>query len=107
MRPPLTHEGAGLRQRLDRLLQEEWIPFGTLDQEGLESLQIGVMAEERIEERMGALRRQRVEAELAVGSLVAPGVLVLGTIFDQEAEPRGREALDEAIEERLRLGIDP
>ena len=107
MRPPLAHECPGLRQRLDRLLQEEWIPFGALDQESLESLQLGVMAEERIEERMGAVRRQRVEAELTVGRLVAPGVLVLGAIVDQQAEPRGREGLDEAVEERLRLGIDP
>ena len=34
-------------------------------------------------------------------------MLILGAIVDQKAKPRGREALDEAIEERLRLGIDP
>src|SRR5262249_51497864 len=56
---------------------------------------------------MGALRRQRVQAELTVGRLVPPGVLILGTIVDQKAESRGRKALDEAVEERLRLGIDP
>ena len=42
-----------------------------------------------------------------VGRLAAPGVLILGTIVDQEAEPGRREALDEAVEERLRLGVDP
>ena len=107
MRSPLAHERVGFRQRLDRLLQEKWIPFGSLDQERLESMQLGVMAEKRIEKHVRVLRRQRVEAELTVGRLVAPGVLMLRAVVDQKAEPRGREALDEAVEERVRLGVDP
>src|SRR5207237_5960432 len=36
-----------------------------------------------------------------------PGVLVLGTVVDDEQDARGREALDQAIEQCLALGIDP
>jgi hypothetical protein len=34
-------------------------------------------------------------------------VLVLGTVGDEEQDARGREALDQAVEERLALRIDP
>ena len=34
-------------------------------------------------------------------------MLVLGTVIDQEQEPRRRQALHQAVQERLGLGIDP
>ena len=34
-------------------------------------------------------------------------MLVLGAIIDQQEDPRGRQALDQAVQQRLRLGIDP
>ena len=34
-------------------------------------------------------------------------MLILGTIVDQEAEPGCREALDQGVEERLSLGVNP
>src|SRR5262249_34082217 len=72
-----------------------------------EPLEPGILAEKGPEECLGALRRQRVEAKLTVGDLVAPAMLILGAIVDQEAEPGRREALDEAIQKRLGLGIEP
>src|SRR5262249_27000416 len=83
------------------------IPLGPLDEQRRESLETGVLAEERLEELASALRRQRLQAQLRVRRLAAPAVLVLGAVVDQEAEPGRREALDEAVHERLRLGIHP
>ena len=34
-------------------------------------------------------------------------MLVLGAIIDQQEEPRGRQALDQTVQQCLRLGIDP
>ena len=44
---------------------------------------------------------------MRVVRLAAPAVLVLGPIVDQEQQPGRRQALDEAVEQRLRLGINP
>ena len=32
---------------------------------------------------------------------------VLGAVVDEEKQPRGRHALDEAVQERLGLAVDP
>jgi hypothetical protein len=34
-------------------------------------------------------------------------VLVLGPVVDEEEEPRRRQALDEAVQQGLSLGVDP
>ena len=107
MRAPRATQGAGLHQRPHGLLQKEGIPLGLLDEERREPLEPRVRAEEAPEKLAHALGRQRVEALLRVGRLAAPAVLILGAIVDQKAEPGRRETLDEAVKERLRLGIDP
>ena len=56
---------------------------------------------------MGTHERQRVEPQLRVEGLAAPAMLVLRTVVDQEQQPGRRQALDQAVEQRLRLGIDP
>ena len=53
------------------------------------------------------LRRQRVQPELRVVGPAAPGVLILRPVVHEEQEPRGRQALDERVEQRLGLGVDP
>ena len=50
---------------------------------------------------------QRVDPELGVVGLAPPGVLVLGPVVDEEEDAGGRQALHEAVEKRLGLGIDP
>ena len=65
-RPPAPRQRAGLHQGADALLQEEGIPFGTLDEEGLEGCQAGVAPQERVEEFVGIRRRQRVESDLGI-----------------------------------------
>ena len=94
-----------LHQRPHGLLQKERVP--ALDQELLERRQPGVLAEERVQQLAGALGRQRVQPQLAVGRLAAPGVLVLGPVVHEQQQARRSEALDEAVEQRLRLAVDP
>ncbi len=45
--------------------------------------------------------------KLRVVALAAPGVAVLRAIGDEQQEPRRRQPLDQAVQEGLRLGIDP
>ena len=72
-----------------------------------ERLQTGVVPHEGVQESVGAHRGQRVKPELGIVRLAAPAVLVLRAIVDQQQESGRRQALDEAVEQGLRLGIDP
>jgi hypothetical protein len=65
------------------------------------------MPEQGLEQVLGAGGRQWVEPQLPVIRLVPPAVLVLGAVVDEQADPGGREALDQTVEDCLRLGIDP
>ena len=94
-----------LHQRPDRLLQEERVP--ALDEELLERRERGIVAEERIQQLAGALGRERVQPHLAVVRLAAPGVLVLGPVVHEQQQARRAQALDQAVEQRLRLAVDP
>ena len=69
--------------------------------------QRGVGAQERLQELLGALARQRVDAELRVVGPAPPGVLVLGAVVDEEQEAGGGERVDQAVEPRLGLRVDP
>ena len=73
----------------------------------LERLQAGIVPQQRLQELVGARRRQRVEPQLRVVGLAAPAVLVLRAVVDQQQEPGRRQALDQAVEQGLRLGVDP
>src|SRR5713226_3556325 len=93
----LSHQRLRLHQRPDRLLQEERV--ATLDQQLLERYQPGVVAEERIQQLPRALGRERVQPQLAVGRLAAPGVLVLGTVVHEQQQACRAQALDQAVEQ--------
>jgi hypothetical protein len=101
----LPQERLGLHQCPDRLLQEERVP--ALDQALLERRQPGIVAEERLQQLPGALCRERIQPHLAVGRLAAPGVLVLGAVVDEPQQARRAEAVDQPVEQRLGLTVDP
>ena len=103
----LADQHPGLHQRAHALLQEEGIALGARDQEPLERCQAGVVPQQGLEELVGARRRQRIEPQLRVVGLAAPAVLVLRAVVDQQQEAGRGQALDEAVEQRLGLGIDP
>ena len=96
-----------LHQRLDAFLQEEGIALGTLAQASFERLQTGVISQQVIEEDLHARARQRVEPQLGVIGFAAPAVLVLGAIAHQQEEPRRWQAVDQEVQKRLGLGVDP
>ncbi len=103
----LAHEGLRLHEGPHALFEEERVAFRALDQESPERIEFGVGAEERLEELSGALGRQWVDAKLGVVRLAAPGVLILGPIVDEDQDARGGQALEQRVEEGLRLAVDP
>ena len=50
---------------------------------------------------------QWVEPQLGVVGLAAPALLIFGTVVDEEHNAGRRQAVDQAVQERLRLGVDP
>src|SRR6266852_7398005 len=99
-------QGLGLHQGPHALLQEEGVALGLLDEKLLERLEPAVGTQEGLEEVLSALGAQRVKPELRVVGLAPPAVLVLGAVVDEQEEPGGGQALDEAIQEDLGLGVD-
>jgi hypothetical protein len=103
--PALTDEHVRLDEHPDGFFQEERVTAS--DEQLLERRESDVRAEELVEELTRALRRKRIEAHLAVAGLAAPGVLILGTIVHDEQDARRRDAVDQIVENLLRLGVDP
>ena len=60
-----------------------------------------------MQQGLGACGRQRVEPELGVVGFIAPAMLVLGAVVDQQEQAGGGQALHQAIEERLGLRVNP
>jgi hypothetical protein len=87
--------------------QKEGVSSGSLDQQLLEGQKPGIVAQQALEQLIGALGQQGIDAELPVVGLAAPAVLILRAIVDQQKQPRCRQALDQAVEKRLGLGVDP
>ena len=102
-----TNQHARLDQGAHALLQEEGIPLRTRDQEAFERLQAGVVPQQGLEECLGTRRGERVEPHLRIVRLTAPAVLVLRAVVDQQQEADRGQALDQAIQQGLGLGIDP
>src|SRR5204862_4419752 len=105
VRAALPDERARFHQPPRALLDEEGI--AALDQQALERLQPRVVAQEGMEELDRTLGRERVEAQLAVVGLASPAMLVLGPVVGQEERPGRGQALDQAVEQGLRFGVDP
>ena len=103
----LTSQRAGLNERAHALFQEKGIAGRTRDQHRRERRQAGVVAQERLEDFGGTRRGQRVEAQVRGVRLAAPAMLILGAVVDQQQEPGRGQALHQAVELGLGLGIDP
>ena len=68
----LADHDLGLDERPHALLEEERVALRALDQQRLEGRQVGRVAEERVEQLLGAGRRERIKPNLAVVGLAAP-----------------------------------
>jgi hypothetical protein len=58
-------------------------------------------------ECLGGCGGQRIEPELRVVGFACPGMLVFGTVAGEQEHTSGRQALDQAVQESLRLSVDP
>jgi hypothetical protein len=92
-------------QRPHGFLEEERVP--AIDQDPLERFQRGLVPQERVQHIPCALGWKCVQPYLVVGRLAAPGVLVLRAIVHEQEHARRSKAVDQAIEQRLRLAVDP
>jgi hypothetical protein len=87
--------------------RKKGVAFRARNQEWGEWHKAGIIPQQGVQELVGTGGRQRVEPELGVIRLTAPAVVVLGPIVDQQQQAHRRQALDQAVEERLRLAVDP
>ena len=103
----VAHQHLGLHEGADALLQEEGVALGARNQERLEGHETRIIPQQRLQEFVGVRRGERIKAELRIVGLTAPAVLVLRPVIDQQLELGRGQALDEAVEQGLGLGIDP
>ena len=104
----LADQRAGLDQRADALLQKERVALGPLDEQAFERVErSSVRAEQRLQQLVGARGWQGVQPKLLVVGLPMPGVLILRAVVHQQQQARGRQAVHQAIQQRLGLGVDP
>jgi hypothetical protein len=89
------------------LLEEEGVTLGPCEEERLERLEAHIVSQEALQQLARLLGREGVEPELTVVGLPAPAVPVLGAVVDEQQEPGCRQALDQAVEDGLRLRVDP
>ncbi len=74
---------------------------------GISGRMLGIGAEQGAEQLGGARLGQGIDARLAVVRLAAPAVAILRAVVHEEQEAGGGQALDQAIEDGLGLGVDP
>jgi hypothetical protein len=103
----LAHQHPGLHQRADALLQERGVPLGPRNQELGEGRQTGIVSQSCLQEFVRLHRRQRVQPHLRVVGLRTPSVPIFGAIVDQQQQAGHGQALDQAVKQGLRLGVDP
>src|SRR5882724_9072630 len=107
IRAGLADERLRLHKGSDALLEEERVPFRPFDQYVFELVERGIGAEQNMEKLLRTSRRQRLHASLGVVRLVAPPMLVLRAVVDEEQKTSTRQPLHEAIQHGLALGVDP
>ena len=66
-----------------------------------------MLPQELVQQGLRTVRGQGVEPELGVGRLAPPALVIVGTIGDEQHEARRWQAVDQAVQQGLRLGVDP
>jgi hypothetical protein len=100
-------EGVRLDQTSNALFQIQRVPLRLLDEQTGQRLDARVDPQKAPEKLLHALGRERVDLELSTIGTVTPSRLVLGPVSDKKKHASRGKALDDPIEESLRLGVDP
>src|SRR5262249_55555971 len=87
--------------------EKQRIAFRARHERAPERVETRIGPQHARQELVGSLLRERIETELAIVALAAPPVLVLRPVVDEQQEPRGGQAVDQAIQHRLGLVVDP
>src|SRR3989304_6212024 len=66
VRPTLTNENLRLNERPDAFLEEQWVPFRSLDQQTPERAGVRIVTKQSLQESFGAVWRKRIDPELPV-----------------------------------------
>ena len=66
-----------------------------------------MIAQQHVKQLVSTDRRQGIESQLGVGTLLPPTVLILAPVRDEQQQARAEQALDQAVQQRLGLGVDP
>jgi hypothetical protein len=107
VRAALTGDHPVVHEASHALLEEEGVALGPREEKAFQRMEGGVAAEQGLQQRGRILRRERIQAELTVIGLPAPAVPVLRAVIDEVQDADGRQALDQAVQNGLRLGVDP
>src|SRR5437867_3572850 len=102
-----ANKRASLDEASHAFFEKEGVPFRSRDEHRFEWLHTRVIADETAQELIGRLDWQRVDAELGVIRLTAPPVLVFRPVVHKQEDVAARQALDDPVEQRLRLRVDP
>ena len=106
-RPLRSLQGAFVEQRLNRLLHEERGASGGLDDELLERQQAVGLSKHGRQHLIGIVMAESVKPQRLRVGLVTPTKLILRPEVDQQQQPRIGHLLDQQIEERLALVVQP
>ena len=102
-----AHEDRRLDEAPHALLEKERVPSRALDQPAPERSECGIGAQERLEQVLGRLRPQRIDAKLRVVGPPGEGMLVLRAVAHHEQYAGHRQALGHEVQGGLTLRIDP
>ena len=111
LREPMRAAPAGEHVCLDErphvLLEEERIAIRSLDEKALERIEARISPEEMVKELISACGRERIDPQLTVVGLPAPGMPVLRAVIHEQHHARRRQALHEPFQHGLGLAVDP
>ena len=103
----LTDQYLCFGQSAGQLLEEKWIALSTLDQDLAKRHQGPIGTQQRLEQFIRTCRGQGCEWHFVESNAVLPVMHELRSVFEDEHQPRGVYALDQAIQEDLRFGVHP
>jgi hypothetical protein len=97
----------GLHQGAHALFQEEGVALRARNQALDKRLEGRMLSKEAMQQCLGAFRWEQVEPELRVVCLATPAMVIFKTVVDEEYYASRRQAVDQAVQDRLRLSVDP